>query len=1118
MATKEEREDRKKRIDKTKDRDNLIADNGLDGKVIDVYDILARSNSPVIVNLRKLNQYGITDEMIANLYENLTSSVETRDSAMDTLKNVYINLVRYINKLPNGIVIDPKTGEKDEEKSAEKAERDGTEDNTYYANLIKDGKEFILQQIDQIRGNNIDTIFESLSIQNKEFVSKYFNDISSLLEKYDYQDYDLGDDLDTESDGSDGSDRNGNIGKKSIFDIHGDNFKEQILIYDIYISHEEENFPFTSEEIILLIKGYITSPNVELRRKYLESLRKLNPNLEETDTIGILKNSINEVKSKKELTEVDDVNESNIFDIIDGIDISKYTQKYLEKNPKKNEILEKLQECLIIEAKLEANNINGKHSIKYDSIKRDRDKFYKDNEKIRSIFYLIRDKDGNITEEAKDKILKLVDNEKESLSNNAVQRELKLEALKRGTVEYEKAKKNLDYYYESNPIITPLKEELRNEDGTLTDVGKQKLDAHKERLKEYLILLEARVENAKGKPEYGSLLNKRNEFCKANGFLDDFIDIIRDKDGNLTDTGKKLIESKEQQILNDEIKKVVEIYKGKNLEELDANIREKYCLYITLGATNGFSEELKKMCVSERNRYYSSDLKENSNENTQLNTFLAESNCVDIRKIRKNMLQKFLAKQEKKERVFIDSTQKEDSTLIKEDAKITDAEWDKTFKENSEDLLVDFTKSAMQRSFDDSRMLFTSDDETNVHNDYRDVTLGSWIDSREEALELQYAFLTLRRDEYLEKERTHMIDGKIQSLNKKIKEFEKRNPKEVKNYKDENGNILPELKKKAEEYNKSKMASRLLRYYSRGTIRNIERKEYDEMPLTKKRQYLHYTILGLIYGKDNNSVEKLALRRLEALNMDGDEFIKFDENGSPKINEERILKEYNEVNKIKEINSFEELKQYIFIHESDNYINKKLEEYERLNEEDFKKVDMSNTEKALKEIENIKLSFNRNKGQQQYTENTISSEKNIPDESDKHNSVSQKELVKNDSDAEIKEDSQIKAEENSLVPQDNSIFGRFKKAINELKNNARDALKKFKDLFAGKNPEEKNEEKNEINGQNPKKVQESAFDKYRVEGISGKIQEQSQSQTVTGEKQGQKNQEGKTEEYEDITM
>ena len=66
--------------------------------------------------------------------------------------------------------------------------------------------------------------------------------------------------------------------------------------------------------------------------------------------------------------------------------------------------------------------------------------------------------------------------------------------------------------------------------------------------------------------------------------------------------------------------------------------------------------------------------------------------------------------------------------------------------------------------------------------------------------------------------------------------------------------------------------------------------------------------------------------------------------------------------------------------------------------------------------------------------------------------------------------------------------------------------------------EEKNEEKNEINGQNPKKVQESAFDKYRVEGISGKIQEQSQSQTVTGEKQGQKNQEGKTEEYEDITM
>ena len=92
---------------------------------------------------------------------------------------------------------------------------------------------------------------------------------------------------------------------------------------------------------------------------------------------------------------------------------------------------------------------------------------------------------------------------------------------------------------------------------------------------------------------------------------------------------------------------------------------------------------------------------------------------------------------------------------------------------------------------------------------------------------------------------------------------------------------------------------------------------------------------------------------------------------------------------------------------------------------------------------------------------------------------------------------------------------RFKKAINELKNNARDALKKFKDLFAGKNPEEKNEEKNEINGQNPKKVQESAFDQYIVEGVSGRIQEQEQNKTETLEKQGKKVQEVKVAEQDD---
>ena len=58
-------------------------------------------------------------------------------------------------------------------------------------------------------------------------------------------------------------------------------------------------------------------------------------------------------------------------------------------------------------------------------------------------------------------------------------------------------------------------------------------------------------------------------------------------------------------------------------------------------------------------------------------------------------------------------------------------------------------------------------------------------------------------------------------------------------------------------------------------------------------------------------------------------------------------------------------------------------------------------------------------------------------------------------------------------------------------------------------------EKNEINGQNPKKVQESAFDQYIVEGVSGRIQEQEQNKTETLEKQGKKVQEVKVAEQDD---
>ena len=104
--------------DENKEIENAVYDNS-SGSVIDIDDILLMDDEPVVHKLNNLMKYGVTAEMIKSLY-GVTSNLsggEKLEIALSELENVFFILAEQVTRLPNGIIIDMKTGMIDEEAS-----------------------------------------------------------------------------------------------------------------------------------------------------------------------------------------------------------------------------------------------------------------------------------------------------------------------------------------------------------------------------------------------------------------------------------------------------------------------------------------------------------------------------------------------------------------------------------------------------------------------------------------------------------------------------------------------------------------------------------------------------------------------------------------------------------------------------------------------------------------------------------------------------------------------------------------------------------------------------------------------------------------------------------------
>ena len=963
MATKEEREDRKKRIDKTKDRDNLIADNGLDGKVIDVYDILARSNSPVIVNLRKLNQYGITDVMIANLYENLTSSVETRDSAMDTLKNVYINLVRYINKLPNGIVLDPKTGEKDPIKSYEQAVMAGIENDQFYKKNQEIGNKVIKAMIkDGILTQNEN---------NENIADKFYGIIDRRVIK-------------------DINNKNNDIDKKIFEKIKQLYIKDGLLKELKFIGNVVNSYKDNSADIS-------TIP-LEERMESAKALFCIMYNQE----MGF---------SEEEKKEAYD----RIYELFPNEDYDKKDDNGLLK------FLVSKYENIDIESLSDAESI----SILFSNIEKWSNEAIKYHE-----------------EEA---------NKEVNIANEILLLEAKLQYTDKNSPDYIILMSRMNKIHEENPQYMEKFNSLRNENGSVT-IGAQKM-------------------------------------------VNEYVGTMRDI------TLNAIIDTTDISKLSDEE-------------------RDKHTTYLLVAATTETNNELAKKSLSILKQMYpdiAAGIEKNNGDKSNL-----------IEKITTRLLGKNIEYEEEIDlmretinKILVENQFEKFISGEKDNKKISDEEVDRFYTKESVELLtgIDLTKSTLQNKFNkDSKMEFSESDEKTYMELYKKSSIGSWISTKDEVFFHRYMAILLLEDKLSEEE---IANGqtKYKICQNMLAKMQRENPELAKKISEYTPEQLQELKEQERRFEKDKLNSKVLDFYQKNVL--TLNPDYYHLDKQDRFEYLRITILSRELAKSADTPEesqmllKLSNRALEIMNTEENKFIEFDENGNGIVNEDVLLSEYKNyttVNRLRE-NNLDEIGKNLYDKYQRVYFVGKMTEYSKLKDSDFGALKSNSDDEKLSEI----ISFKEKKNKERLDDLINQKEAEETNESEKKESGKQSPL-KTEEISTDNRDFQDLTEEKSLVPQDNSIFGRFKKAINELKNNARDAFKKFKDLFAGKNPEEKNEEKNEINGQNPKKVQESAFDKYRVEGISGKIQEQSQSQTVTGEKQGQKNQEGKTEEYEDITM
>ena len=538
----------------------------------------------------------------------------------------------------------------------------------------------------------------------------------------------------------------------------------------------------------------------------------------------------------------------------------------------------------------------------------------------------------------------------------------------------------MDITDHAKQVIKDVRKELER-----TDLKKMKLYE-----------LEIEINKAEG-PRQQALIRQRENFLKKNPRYVGIAANIRDKNGNIRD---EVIDEYNIYRKNVKIEFVItqlNKFKKKDISELTPDER-KIMVMTALGGLDAiriscdsqFSKEYSKECwnlifkLSPELKEIREGEKTGSFKKTLHNFFetelgmeekFTENNFIRIAKEVGDLIvkgtenaryEKFL----KARRFLLGSTTK----------KIADSIFKRFFDENSVELhAIDLDKlinngpqSDIEKFFEGSEIEYLDRDKQRYRRTYETASVDSWINNKKEVLKLSYAAMCYMKEKYKSMPQTRETEKMLRKIDKDLEAYEK--DYNTSQYKDENGNLKPSIKKAYEKFRKSKGELGLLKYYSLDMLENAV--PYNQMDEAHKLSYIKNTIVGLEYDNlvdaKSKNISKIAQRRLELMNTKDKKFITFDTEGNPIINKDLIVAEYEQLSKSKGL-SYDALKEDAE-NRKDEYAYNKIKEYEKIDDKEFVEIKKSNANavkrEAVRTIERIRATTN-----QRYTSSSNNSKK-----------------------------------------------------------------------------------------------------------------------------------------------
>ncbi len=489
-------------------------------------------------------------------------------------------------------------------------------------------------------------------------------------------------------------------------------------------------------------------------------------------------------------------------------------------------------------------------------------------------------------------------------------------------------------------------------------------DKYNEKL-EKVLLIETKLEMAKGTTRYTRELLGRAEFYKSNPGYVDIGEKIRDGKGNL----RKGWQEKLDEYTNGLVDETV-MHSIKTIDPLSLKGDEKkrYATLLLVGMDSEHSVIRDKSINGLKvlySKYFDFD-KSTTAEDIARTVYAleyeenlsSEELKVKTKTMRKNLATR-LIKMKKIEKTR--STLEVELNSL-EDLKVSDSDF--PFNELAEELVtgVDLNKTEMQNYFNSSKVEFSEENVETFRKLNTRATVESWIENKDDAVKYHYALLISEIDRV----RNEGNDEKtLKKLNSELSKLLEKNKDMVRNLYGLSSSKLQKLKEEGEKLAQDKLDSEVLRTFSKSVS-----VPYSKMNSVEKREYIDSILIARERAKNTDDPElkeiftKFSDRSLEALNDENNTYIEFDENGNSKVNEEQFMQEIKKQYHIVKdftITDLDSMQEFAFKLAKTRFMRQKIRIYTNMDKDEFRKLKGKTFEEKLEEIERIRLEKSQEK-------------------------------------------------------------------------------------------------------------------------------------------------------------